>query len=378
MRRPLSFEDAYGSVAEVENWLSSVGKLAFAQSSEEAQRRYMQTHQSDPFPDVLPALLNTADVCKYVARTGMIFPFNFSAGDLKLATYNFRAGGQIVWWDSSGDKQKFELKEDSGEFVLKGNSIAFMTLEPELRIPDYLALRFNLRVDNVYRGLLLGTGPIIDPGYVGRLSIPLHNLTTNDYSIKYGDKIISVEFTKLSIHSKWNVNAVDASPYLSARINELSAIYFPYKPTSKVRNPNERDVEYHIDQASPNKAVKSSIPEITAKAELSASEARDELSRARRQSNVLGIALVVAIVSIFVSLVIGGIAVGSFYFDFRSDRQAYLQSSIVPENIDAIEQEIRALRGILESMCEALPEEPGSGGRNTASLVEICASYPAP
>ncbi len=28
----------------------------------------------------------------------------------------------------------------------------------------------------VYKGLLLGTGPIVDPGFVGKLYIPLHKL----------------------------------------------------------------------------------------------------------------------------------------------------------------------------------------------------------
>lgn len=44
----------------------------------------------------------------------------------------------------------------------------------------------------------MGTGPIIDPGFQGRLSIPLHNLTSNRYIFSENDEIISLEITKMS------------------------------------------------------------------------------------------------------------------------------------------------------------------------------------
>ena len=61
-----------------------------------------------------------------------------------------------------------------------------------------------MKIDNVYRGLLLGTGPLIDPGFDGILSFPLHNLTSNDYTFIGGERIIWMEFTKLSENQLWN------------------------------------------------------------------------------------------------------------------------------------------------------------------------------
>jgi hypothetical protein len=66
-----------------------------------------------------------------------------------------------------------------------------------------MVLRFNLQVQNVYKGLLLGTGPIVDPGFVGKLFIPLHNLTSNEYKIKSNAALIDIEFTKLSASEDW-------------------------------------------------------------------------------------------------------------------------------------------------------------------------------
>ena len=48
----------------------------------------------------------------------------------------------------------------------------------------------------VHRGLLLGTGPIVDPGFQSRILIPIHNFSNQPVRISYGDRFISVEFTK--------------------------------------------------------------------------------------------------------------------------------------------------------------------------------------
>lgn len=78
-----------------------------------------------------------------------------------------------------------------------------MSVEPYFRIPDYIALRHNLKIDHIYKGLLVGTGPLIDPGFVGHIALPLHNLTENPYTLKGGEGIIWVEFTKLSPSGGW-------------------------------------------------------------------------------------------------------------------------------------------------------------------------------
>ena len=50
----------------------------------------------------------------------------------------------------------------------------------------------------MHRGLLLGTGPLVDPGFHGRLLIPLHNLTSDEYTIRGDEGLIWMEFTKTS------------------------------------------------------------------------------------------------------------------------------------------------------------------------------------
>ncbi|MEO0698834.1 MAG: hypothetical protein AAFY81_03850, partial [Pseudomonadota bacterium] len=81
---------------------------------------------------------------------------------------------------------------------LEPNSVCFLTLGPHFRLPAYIGARFNLLIRDVYRGLLVGTGPMVDPGFSGRLSVPIHNFTNREYYIKAGEGLVYFEFTKLS------------------------------------------------------------------------------------------------------------------------------------------------------------------------------------
>ena len=218
----------------------------------------------DPLLHIESALLNSADVFDYVCKTGMLYPFHVK--DLKGASYEVRIGGRVIWWDDERKKQAKELKQEGDSFELKPNSIAFVTLEPYFRIPDYLALRFNLKILHIYKGLLLGTGPLVDPGFQGRLSIPLHNLTTNTYVFKYNDPLIQVEFTKLSRNLEWNVKERDKKG-ISISVYKRN----PIKPG--------RTVDYYVERAlegSDNTYVRSSIPEQLKKAEQDIDDIRRE------------------------------------------------------------------------------------------------------
>jgi deoxycytidine triphosphate deaminase len=151
----------------------------------------------DPFPEIKPALLNSADIHRYANTTGMIFPYHKK--ELKSASYSAKIAGECRYWDNDEQKVKTViLQEEGDQFTLHKNAIAFVGIEPTFRLPYYIALRFNLKITHVYRGLLLGTGPLIDPGFEGKITIPLHNLTSNDYVFTYGETLIWIEFTKTS------------------------------------------------------------------------------------------------------------------------------------------------------------------------------------
>ena len=174
----------------------------FAMTLEEVNQRYEQYRDKDPFPDIEPALLNSAHIQAYIAKTGMIFPYHPDSDNDKervtSASLILTIGPEVLFWDKENNQQyKNDLPKD-GEIVLRPNSITFLRPAERFSIPDYIAIRFNLRIKHVHRGLLLGTGPLLDPGFRGFPMIPVHNLTNNEYRVKVGEEFINVEFTRIS------------------------------------------------------------------------------------------------------------------------------------------------------------------------------------
>ena len=108
--------------------------------------------------------------------TGMIEPFDLVALQ-KPATYLVPLEGLVRYRDTKGQFQRFYLSSDPtvrnaeldvrSELILEQNSLCYVTLQPTFRMPAYIAGRFNLLIRDVYRGLLVGTGPLVDPGFVG-------------------------------------------------------------------------------------------------------------------------------------------------------------------------------------------------------------------
>src|SRR3977135_1230729 len=101
--------------------------------------------------------------------------YEFKPKDLKSASYAIAALGTQIIWYAEGNRQNIILTE-TNECTFPANSISFIHLRNKFSLPNYISARFNLTITHVHRGLLLGTGPLIDPGFEGRLLIPIHNL----------------------------------------------------------------------------------------------------------------------------------------------------------------------------------------------------------
>ena len=221
---------------------------------------------TDPFDDLDPALLTAEQINNYARVTGLIRPFDEKL--LKGATYEIGVGGNVYSWDDK-KKKKILPVANAGEsgIVLEANSITFVETDVEFRLPQYIAMRFNLHIKLVHRGLLLGTGPIVDPGFRGRLLIPLHNLTSQPLTIKQGEKIVWIEFTKTSFGQ-----SSDREGYR----NEL--------PNFKVFPKNKRwiEAEAYLQKANSGNPIMSSISGFISKT-------NKQLKRNTRWVNTLGI-----------------------------------------------------------------------------------------
>jgi len=261
-----------------------------------AKERALIYVNTDPFPHIPRALLSKEHIVAYAAKTGMIFPADSLRGGkgwatseaLKTASYETRPGHRVISYSVKGELISEDLTPGKhGVIALPANSITFVSTEDEFFLPNYIAMRFNLRIKHVHRGLLLGTGPLVDPGYDRRILIPLHNLTDSAYHISTDEGLIWVEFTKTSALYK----------------DEIAL-----QPERELEQPHElpkttkKDIEEHLFKANSGFPIRSSIPKAIMEAQRSARVAEKRSKMLQTIGVVALISLAIGLVSVFVSI----------------------------------------------------------------------------
>jgi len=158
---------------------------------EEKKRRKEEWKYIDPHPNE-PGILLSDKIHEFCNDANLLISEDYCEKNLRPASYTLRIGDAYI--DSDGVHRTLTDSEES--FVFKKNSIVFVSTKEKLDIPFYIIARFNIRVTWVYDGVLLGTGPQVDPGYTGYLSCPLYNLTNIDIRIKRGEDFATIDFEK--------------------------------------------------------------------------------------------------------------------------------------------------------------------------------------
>jgi deoxycytidine triphosphate deaminase len=144
---------------------------------------------NDPWPE-LQGMLNAETIVRYHEEIGeMIRPFK--AELLKPASYELTLGPRCL----VEGKEKI-LTERMPHLVIPQNSIVFVSMRQVLCLPHYIVGRFDLAIDFIYRGLLLGTGPQVDPGFQGALGCPLHNISNEDIQMRLDEPFAKIDFVK--------------------------------------------------------------------------------------------------------------------------------------------------------------------------------------
>lgn len=317
---------------------------------DEAERRYKEYKSKDPFPEIQPALLNSADIEDYVTTTGMISPFytepkkNF----FKSASYGIMAKGSFIYWCENGKKYE-NILDDKNELILEKNSIVYVFLEPMFRIPDYIAIRYNLSIGHIHKGLLLGTGPLVDPGFKGKLLIPLHNLTNNIYTIRSKDILIWMEFTKISNNTLWNSFKDQTNIENLDKTNRLGK-YIPFPENKNITSPND-----YLYKANSGRPILSSIPSLFQEARNSAEEARKKVDLITK-AGILG--LIIAILGTFFTII---------YPTWQLVRETTKDEQKQLKTIEFLEKEVQSLKEELKNLSKRLTnitEKPESQSKS--------------
>lgn len=192
----------------------------------------------DPYVDIQPALLNSIDIQRYQQACEIISKEHFDARNLKTASYEVPFEGNVYWREGGVALGGYWLDTKTGRirqaritrgvpFELPRNSTVYIQPDPYFNVPEFLALRFNLAITFVHQGLLLGTGPLVDPGFQGRLLIPLHNLTSRAVQLHADKGFIWIEFTKLSPkRAAENLPDFELKKFKDDKKNLSAQIYF--------------------------------------------------------------------------------------------------------------------------------------------------------
>jgi deoxycytidine triphosphate deaminase len=143
----------------------------------------------DPEPNC-SGLLSADRIRSYHYAVGrMIRPFQET--NLNAASYDLTLGPRYVL---DGEEATFDAKRRV--LRMPPGSIAMVTSREVLLMPYWLVARFNLKSKSIFEGLLMGAGPQIDPGYMGVLTCPLHNISNRPIELEFCKPFAKLDFMK--------------------------------------------------------------------------------------------------------------------------------------------------------------------------------------
>lgn len=134
-------------------------------------------------------MVSSDQIRAYVDELQLIHPFD--EAQLKPASYDLTLGPLYQF-----NGRNRVLTSANPVLEIPPNSIVFVAMGERLMLPHYLIGRFDLQIPLIYKGLLLGTGPQVDPGFRGVLSCPLHNISESSIFVQLGEQIAKIDFEK--------------------------------------------------------------------------------------------------------------------------------------------------------------------------------------
>jgi dCTP deaminase len=163
-----------------------------------------------------------------------IDPFDESL--VQPATYDLRLGAKVLAGSLSADRSGavIELTEDNRSCEIQsGQMVAVLSLE-KLNVPLEISGRFGIRSAIARKGINAFGGVQLDPGFRGRLTMTLLNVSAKPVTLTLHEPIFSVEFTRLEEEAEVGYTGpyqdqddfpADQYDYiLSARVTSLAEI----------------------------------------------------------------------------------------------------------------------------------------------------------
>jgi dCTP deaminase len=119
----------------------------------------------------------------------------FSDSSLQSASYDFRLGKGAF---ASSTREKVDVSA-KGLIVIEPGDFAVVETRERVEFGSQIAALLGLRSEYARQGLLMLSGPQIDPGFRGVLVIRVVNLSPKRIGLSYESPFLSAQFFRLSV-----------------------------------------------------------------------------------------------------------------------------------------------------------------------------------
>lgn len=117
----------------------------------------------------------------------------FEDSQLQSASYDLRVGAQGA---TTSSKKIVDIQHD-GYLLMKPGDFAIVTSHEILNFDNCHVGRIGLRSKYARKGITATTGLQIDPGFRGRLTVGLYNLSPKQITLPFKDDLLSIEIHRL-------------------------------------------------------------------------------------------------------------------------------------------------------------------------------------
>jgi len=302
---------------------------------------------SDPEPNVFGILLSDR-IAYYAEKIGLVSPFLHE--HLGPASYDLSLGSECWYSDHTKETGQAKRMLQQGEaLIIPPNSIIFVSTAESLNLPFYMVARFNLKLRILHEGLLVGVGPQIDPGYSGRLSCPLHNISSEKISLACGETFAVIEFqktTRFAQEEKWTPETDLSEIRARGEQRKLKGVASLPCLTFPTRSLNREPVKGYLP---PGKAIGSSVQGLSSKLAELDSQVSQKLSEFKTQLSTITVVSFIAVVAVAISL--GTYFWGAINFH-RAEAEAAVRAEQQVKVLDAqrasLEQKVKDLEQRLD------------------------------
>ena len=113
---------------------------------------------------------------------------------IEPASYDARVGN---WAFASSSKERVNLRE-KGLLIVEPGEFAVLESRERVELNNRTAAQIGLRSEYARRGLLMLSGPQIDPGFIGILVVRVVNLAPKPIALPYEAPFLTLQFFRLT------------------------------------------------------------------------------------------------------------------------------------------------------------------------------------